>query len=365
MAILNTLFVSSAIALGLLAQGATPVNALAAHGLHARHAVTPNHNGMFKHKRNTHKQRKRCIAQQALNNTTTDTGDASYNSNNTTTTDDETDNYNTPAPAPTPTPAAASYTPPANNGAGACSGGKMGLGWGPDLPSNYIPNAITSVTCYLYNWSSWAPDPSLLGSLKFAPMFWGSDHIDDFTDNVVNSGTNYGVALGMNEVNEATQANIDAGTGASLWRQYLLPLRQSKGYYLVSPSTTSAPSGITWMQQWLGQLGSNELPDALAFHWYGYQFSDLENYVNTFSAAFPGYKLWLTEFACTDFSGGNNWCDVPSFAAQAIPFLENNPAIEAYFPFGFVGDMSGVQQQNSLMDANNGTVTSVGWQYLQ
>jgi hypothetical protein len=200
MAIFNTLVVSSAIALGLLAQGATPANALAAHGLHARHAVTPNHNGMFKHKRNAHKQRKRCIAQaQNTTATPTDTGDASYNDNSTNTTSTEDDNYNNNTPVPTPTTAAAASTPPANNGAGACSGGKMGLGWGPDLPSNYIPNAITSVTCYLYNWSSYAPDPSLLGALKFVPMFWGSDHISDFTDNVVNSGTNYGVALGMNE----------------------------------------------------------------------------------------------------------------------------------------------------------------------
>jgi hypothetical protein len=30
-------------------------------------------------------------------------------------------------------------------------------------------------------------------------MFWGGDHIDDFTTNVINSGTNYGIALGMNE----------------------------------------------------------------------------------------------------------------------------------------------------------------------
>ncbi len=103
----------------------------------------------------------------------------------------------------------------------------------------------------------------------------------------------------FHRVNQDGQANIDAGTGAAWWRQYLLPLRQSKNYFLISPSTTSAPSGITWMQNWLGQLGSNELPDALALHWYGYSFTDFQNYVNTFASTFPGYKLWITEFACT------------------------------------------------------------------
>jgi hypothetical protein len=53
------------------------------------------------------------------------------------------------------------------------------------------------------------------------------------------------------------------------------------------------------MQSWLGQLGNDELPDALALHWYGYTFEDLQNYINTFASTFPGYKLWLTEFACT------------------------------------------------------------------
>lgn len=53
------------------------------------------------------------------------------------------------------------------------------------------------------------------------------------------------------------------------------------------------------MQSWLGQLGSDELPDALALHWYGTSFDDFQTYINTFSSAFPHYKLWITEFACT------------------------------------------------------------------
>jgi hypothetical protein len=194
-------------------------------------------------------------------------------------------------------------------------------------------------------------------------MFWGENHAQDFSDNVLNSNNNYGVALAMNEVNEVSQANIDPGTGAWQWRQYVLPLRQNKGYYIVSPSTTSAPSGITWMQQWLGQLGDNEKPDALALHWYGYSFTDFQNYVNLFASTFPGYKLWITEFACTDFSGQGHWCDVPSFASQAAAFLEGHDAVAAWFPFGFVGSMVGVQEENRLMNGD-GSVTSVGWEYL-
>lgn len=67
MAILNALLASSIVAISLLTQAATPVNALAApaHAHAARHAVTPNHNGMLKRhrKRNTNPLRKRCVAQ--------------------------------------------------------------------------------------------------------------------------------------------------------------------------------------------------------------------------------------------------------------------------------------------------------------
>lgn len=377
MAILNALLASSAVAITLLAQAATPVNALAAPAHAARNAITPNHNGMIKRKRNTHKLRKRCVASQQAStpapSSTPDNSGSTDNSgsNNSGSTDNSGSTNNSGSSNSGSTSSNNNSGTSSNNSGGgvatnqpACSGGKVGLAWAYDLASNYIPNAITGRTCYYYNWSSWAADSSLTGALKFVPMFWGGDHIDDFQTNVIDSSTNYGFALAMNEVNQAGQANIDPGTGAGWWRQFMLPLRQNKGYYIISPSTTSAPDGIPWMQQWLGQLGSNELPNALALHWYGSSFGDLQTYINTFASTFPGYKLWLTEFACTDFTGQNIWCDVPSFASQAASFLDNHPAIEVYFPFGFVGSMSGVQEQNRLMNGD-GSVTSVGWEYLQ
>jgi hypothetical protein len=361
MAILNTLIASSAVALTILAQAATPVNALAApaHGNHARHAVSPNHNGMIKRKRNTHKNRKRCIAsQQNLGSTDTSNNN---NGNNT--------------PSSSQGSSDSTYTPPAtnNNNSGnnnnqasapACGGGKMGLAWDWQLSNDFIPNAVSGKTCWLYNWSPSPPSQAQLSGLKFVPMYWGpgSDHAESFSSNVLYSDTNYGLALAMNEVNEPSQSNLDVWTGASLWRQYLLPLRQ-KGYYIISPSTTSAPTGITWMQNWLAQLGGDELPNALALHWYGTSFNDFTGYVSSFHNAFPGYKLWITEFACTDFSGQNIWCDVPSFAAQAEAWINSQDYIEAAFPFGLVTSMVGVQEENRLMNWD-GSLTGVGNEYL-
>jgi hypothetical protein len=90
---------------------------------------------------------------------------------------------------------------------------------------------------------------------------------------------------------------MDAPTGVAMWNQYLVPLK-AKGYSIISPSTTSAPTGIPWMQQWLAG-GLQAQPDGLAFHWYGTQYSDFYNYVELFASTFSGYGLWLTEFGCT------------------------------------------------------------------
>lgn len=361
MPILNTIIASSAVALSILAQAATPVNALAAphgHGHLARHLGTsPNHNGALKRKRNTHKNRKRCIAaSQSISSSApapTDNGstDNSGNNNNgnTDTGNTNTGNTNTGSSTPANTP--------------ACQGGgKVGLGWGPDIASNYIPNATTGKTCFYYNWSSWAADSSLTGGLTFIPMFWGTDHIQDFQDNVINAANSYGIAMAMNEVNQDGQANVDPNTGASLWRQYVLPLR-NRGYYIISPSTTNAPSGMTWMQNWYGQLGDSEKPDGIAFHWYGTSYDDLVAYTNNVANLFPGKDLWVTEFACTDFSYQVT-CDVGSFAPQAVTFLTNHPNVKGFFPFGFVGSMQGVQEDNRLINGD-GSITSIGWVYIQ
>ncbi|KAG8850806.1 hypothetical protein FRB91_008784 [Serendipita sp. 411] len=94
MPLLSTLITSSAVAIGLLSQVALPVNALAApgHGLAARNVagVSPNHHGAIMRKRNAHKNRKRCIAQNnagsvtssAVNTTPTNTGSNNSNNNN-------------------------------------------------------------------------------------------------------------------------------------------------------------------------------------------------------------------------------------------------------------------------------------------
>lgn len=349
MTLLNALVTSSVVALGVLVNSASPANALVAQGGHLN-ARTPNHNGVIKRKRSSHKNRKRCVQQQPL--------PASGSSVSVAGIPDPTDVVSPPAVT---TPAVTTPVYQGNPAQGCGNGAKVGLAWGPTMPSDYIPNAITSKTCWYYNWSAWAADSSLTGNLKFVPMLWGPDstHTGEFQSQVINSATNYGIALAMNEVNQDGQANMPASQGVDVWNQYLVPLK-SRGYTIISPSTTSAPSGIQWMQDWLGG-GLQANPDALAMHWYGTSFDDFHSYVEQYCSTFPNYPVWITEFACTDFNGGG--CDTMAFANQAIPYLEGKGQIQAYFPFAFDGTMSNVGEPSRLMNTN-GVVTDLGWRYL-
>jgi hypothetical protein len=192
MTLFNTLVATSVVALGALLQTATPVSATGLAPIGSNHAArhANGHGGMIKRKRNTHKNRKRCVQPPTIGGSNNNNGGSTDTSGSTGST---TNNGGTSTNS-----GGSVYIPPASNV--ACQGGKAGLAWGYDLPANTLPMAVTGKTCYYYNWASWkannAPD-----GLHFVPMYWGpgNNHENDFTNNVINSADNFGVALAMNE----------------------------------------------------------------------------------------------------------------------------------------------------------------------
>ncbi|KAG8830337.1 hypothetical protein FRC17_005023 [Serendipita sp. 399] len=362
MPLLSTLIASSAVAISLLSQAALPVNALAApaHALVPRHAspgVSPNHHGL-KRKRNAHKHRKRCVAQNngvvptpsssAVTNVPTNSG----NNNNGGNTGNNNNNNNN----------GGSYNP--NPGA-VCAGGKVGFAWAPDVDANWMGHLKTGKTCFYYNWSSWPANPDVTSGLRFVPMYWGpkANHDEEFRSNVIYNDNWYGFAMAMNEVNQAGQSQMDPWYGAQLWRDMLLPLRWNKHYTLISPSTTSADDGIPWLQTWMGLLADNEKPDVMAIHWYGKSLEDMKNYLTNFHNTF-GRTVWVTEFACTGFNGDGCNDDINYFAQAADDWLSAQDWIGAYFPFGFVNNLYGVHESSRAINPWDGSVTSVGAAFL-
>ena len=104
-------------------------------------------------------------------------------------------------------------------------------------------------------------------------------------------------AFYCNRIDSALQM-IDTAQALDSWRQHMLPLRSTYGYYLISPSLTSA-GGTQQLWEWNEQLRPDEKPDGIALQWYGASYQELVDHINAFTSAFPGVDLWLTEFACT------------------------------------------------------------------
>jgi len=261
-------------------------------------------------------------------------------------------------PAPSSQPPAPSPAPAQNNNSGGRSG-KAGIAWNnPDTQS--LRN--WSKAAAIYNWSPYV-DP-LYKQLGFTTMsmLWGYKQIDQFTQ--LTSQPGYADwAMGVNEPNEQTQSYMSPGDAANVWRQYIDPL-QYKGYKLVGPACTSAPSAIGWYKDFLAACSGCKF-DSLALHYYGTDPQDMINYIQSFHTAFPQYPIMVTEFACQNFGGGSQ-CDqgqVYNFMKTVTSWMDSQGYILYYFAFGVLHDMYNVNYANQLI-GDDGQPNALGWTYL-
>jgi hypothetical protein len=201
----------------------------------------------------------------------------------------------TPAPASTPAPTSTTPTssaPPASTSATNSNnnGKQWGLAWGAD--DSYLPNFALPGVGYLYTWGPYLPS-SIPDGIVPIPMLWGYDQVTDFQTLVVAGYAN--TVLGMNEPNEPSQSNLTPQQGVDMWMQYIVPLK-ALGYYLISPACTDDDAGLTWYQQFFELCAGNCLVDAIAFHAYSTNASDLITYANTLHDTY-NMDVWITEFA--------------------------------------------------------------------
>jgi hypothetical protein len=315
--------VLSAIALLACSFSSSPVSALSIDtGLQARHA----HIGQVLAKRQT----KRCKAR-----TPSPAAGSPLSSSHTPTPTPVVQKANTPST----TPPAAPTPPPASAGnAKACLAFS-----GTDNVRTILSNFKTSHVSMVYNWSPYkVPYAEELG-YEYAPMFWGDKDINAW-NMVVGGYARY--ALGPNEPDLPAQSYQSPSAAALSWNQHMAPLRQ-KGYTLVSPATTSGSGGMAWMEQFLAACGPNCV-DKIAVHWYGTDPQQFIIYLKNWYAKF-GKPIWVTEVACTDFSGANLRCNnVLAFAGTIRDFMDKTWWVERYCPFA-IGGMNNVDPINQLV----------------
>jgi hypothetical protein len=198
-------------------------------------------------------------------------------------------------------------------------------------------------------WSPWKPSSIAHLDIEFCPMLWSAKQIWQF-EQLVKPGYAH-CAMGPNEPNQAGQSNMDAHYAVQLWKQYLQPLH-NQGYTLISPACTNAPSGKTWMTTFMTACTGCTV-DAIATHFYGTSADALIAHVTDLHNTF-GRPIWVTEYACQNFSGGAQ-CSMDetwAFTTKVVAFMDSTSWVHRYFPFGFLTDMGNVAPVNRLMDWN-------------
>jgi len=75
--------------------------------------------------------------------------------------------------------------------------------------------------------------------------------------------------------------------------------------------------------------------NALAVHVYGTSAQDFIDYVTDFHQTF-GYNIWVTEFACQDFSGGApcSYDEAFTFMREVTSWMDKTSFVDTYFAYG-------------------------------
>ncbi|KAL5531485.1 hypothetical protein ACEPAG_4362 [Sanghuangporus baumii] len=238
---------------------------------------------------------------------------------------------------------------------------KAGLAWPNGNFNDIRQYTSTGKVSWYYTWS---PNP-VRSDLEFVSMLWGRDQIDTFTSMINGTISRNGVThiLGFNEPQQPGQSNLTAEEGAQLWRTYLEPLK-SQGIRLGTPAPSGAPSGKTWLQDWLTACAGGCNPDFVALHWYDVNATQFQLYLEDFHDTFQ-LPIWVTEWADHNFNGDDqpSFEEVVAFLNQTQGFMDATDWIERYAWFGVMENMQDVGYNNAMMDSR-GDITDLGRQYI-
>ncbi|KAI2641279.1 glycoside hydrolase family 128 protein [Xylaria nigripes] len=250
------------------------------------------------------------------------------------------------------------------------------------IPNDKTPqdNAIwvqdgSDLTWY-YNYAA-TPSPAFADNsqdeFEFVPMLWGSIDDTSFLSTVrglMDGGRNIRHVLTFNEPDGPFQnggSDITPSKAAQVWVDNIIPL-QEQGVKVGLPACTGAPSGIPWLQAFLGNcselISSGEEVkscsyDFVTLHWYG-NFEGLASHMGEYSAAFPNAPQWITEYnlANEDLEATQEFYNMSS------EYYDRLDSVARYSYFGsFRSDVSNVGPNGAMLN-NDGDLTDIGSWYL-
>ena len=217
---------------------------------------------------------------------------------------------------------------------------KKGFAGGPDLQVNPY---------WYYDWDNQSTSTP---NVEYIPMrhdaYW-----DSYAN--INSNLNTTAALGFNEPDSSSQANMTVAAAIAQWPQLM-----ASGLRLGSPAPTDG--GESWLYSFIDQADAlHYRVDYVALHFYqcGYTAAQWYNWLWAIHAR-THRPLWITEF-----NNGATWtsCAVPTLQQNAqtisdfITMLDAAPFVERYAIYNWVGDT------RAMVDTN-GVLTPAGVVYL-
>lgn len=268
-----------------------------------------------------------------------------------------------PAAAPKPSSTKAAAPAPTQGNGGGRTSKKACVTYVGNVDVVKFASGTDTIGCVI-NWSSWKPTfMNQLRNAVFVPMLHGPGQVKDVQRNVVAGFSNF--ILGVNEPNQSGQSTMSPQAGADLWLQHMQPLK-SQGYQLISPACTNAPSGLQWLKDFQKACVGCTV-DAIATHFYGTDAEALIAHLNQYHDTF-GKDIWLTEYACQDFSGRNAQCSPDktwAFMDRTVSFMEATPWVARYAWFGALQpeNLGGVDPVNRLI-RDDSSPTPLGLKYL-
>ncbi|KDQ55080.1 glycoside hydrolase family 128 protein [Jaapia argillacea MUCL 33604] len=240
---------------------------------------------------------------------------------------------------------------------------KAGLAWPNGDYDDMGQYLSTGKVSWYYTWNPAAINED--DEAESVPMLWGATQVNQWTSSVNStiSSKKVTAVLGMNEPNEVSQSNLTAQQGAVMWKTYIEPLK-SRGVRLGTPATTSAPSGIQWVKDWLVACDGGCTVDFVALHWYDVNATNFIEYIQEFHNTFQK-PIWVTEWDCQNNNTPQQCSlqDIMSFMNITQSFMDNTDWVERYAWFGAMENLQGVNPSNALMDSS-GKITALGRQYI-
>jgi hypothetical protein len=214
-------------------------------------------------------------------------------------------------------------------------------------------------------WDQNVPDIVRAANVYASVQLWSDDptKVQAFQATVTPGYANE--VRGCNEVNEGGQANMPVDRGVTVWKNVIQPYG-NQGFDLSSHCTSSNPDGFEWITQFISECQDCwDHTNYASLHWYDVKEPDFEAYINKWATL--GKQMKVTEFACQNFNGGDqpSMDEIWAFTTAAVTYLNNDPRVMVYCPFGFMDDLQNVNPADGLFDPDGKDLSALGSYYAQ